>query len=411
MFDLLQTSKVNGETDSEKTLAESLVELTKPSQEFIFESYVDPKYKFAMKNIKMVSYLYILGDEYFTDLAEATKYLKDFAHDPDICNYVESDECNMAYMPHIHKVLTDSDDEAEIKYYWKTWREKNQQWGAKYLKNFVNLFKKAANLTNVEPLELWYKNYLDPNYLEDMEKVMQDLMPFYTKIHAYIRHYLNKKYGEDIVPRKGLIPHHLYYQVLIQNWNNENAIKPPYPDYTLPDFDLEVKNTVNRTEKTLLKIADEFFESLGFTFPDDDTFSDAVYDSDEENDKSGANDCKAQVYSQTPMYSISTDCPQINFRKFLQTHGWRTPSLFVLQKQELPFANFQSYNFEYPTGEAFILSASSPKHLHTLGIITEDELSSEQFIYNRLFKMVCSQCNIFYVLFACWFHSTCNLII
>lgn len=56
--------------------------------------------------------------------------------------------------------------------------------------------------------DFWIDAYEDDTFEEQVEKIMDQLMPLYKQLHAYVRYKLHKKYG-DIVDLKKPIPMHL----------------------------------------------------------------------------------------------------------------------------------------------------------------------------------------------------------
>uniref|UniRef100_T1GU10 Angiotensin-converting enzyme n=1 Tax=Megaselia scalaris TaxID=36166 RepID=T1GU10_MEGSC len=97
-------------------------------------------------------------------------------------------------------------------------------------------------------------------------------------------------------------------------------------------------------------------------------------------------DCKSDIFDITPHVYLKY-CKKVDFRKFLQAHGYMGSIHYALQKKELPFYYFSSYDLEYPVGEAVILSASTHKHLKSVGLLP-DVKYKDDVMMNRLFRMV-----------------------
>jgi len=77
-------------------------------------------------------------------------------------------------------------------------------------------------------------------------------------------------------------------------------------------------------------------------------------------------------------------CENVDFRTFLQAHGYLGRIHYAMEKKWLPAYYFDSYALEYPVGEAIILSASSPKHLLSLGMDFE---FTDDVLMNRMIRM------------------------
>lgn len=55
----------------------------------------------------------------------------------------------------------------------------------------------------------WRSWYESPSFVEDLEKIYQQLEPLYLNLHAYVRRALYRHYGERYVNLRGPIPAHL----------------------------------------------------------------------------------------------------------------------------------------------------------------------------------------------------------
>ena len=55
-----------------------------------------------------------------------------------------------------------------------------------------------------------WKEQLDVHMIEERTKEMyEDILPFYKMLHGFVRHRLNKFYGDEHVSKYGPIPAHL----------------------------------------------------------------------------------------------------------------------------------------------------------------------------------------------------------
>lgn len=97
-------------------------------------------------------------------------------------------------------------------------------------------------------------------------------------------------------------------------------------------------------------------------------------------------DCKSDIFDITPHVYLKY-CKKVDFRKLLQAHGYMGSIHYALQKKELPYYYFPSYDLEFPVGEAVILSASTHKHLKSVGLLP-DVNYKDDVMMNRLFRMV-----------------------
>ncbi len=89
---------------------------------------------------------------------------------------------------------------------------------------------------------------------EQVDELMEELMPLYAKIHAYVRHHLTRKYGPEVMPADGTIPAHLLGNMWAQQWSNVlNTVTElnPHPEVVPIDSEVNRKLKVRKTGKRL----------------------------------------------------------------------------------------------------------------------------------------------------------------
>ncbi|XP_075170478.1 angiotensin-converting enzyme-like [Haematobia irritans] len=368
-----------------KTIASELVDFSNEASEFDLEKINDPETKRALNNIRESADLFILGDEYFTTFAMALVALETLASDKDIepymggANMPNQDDSEIAYYPDIQRIVATTNDPAELKYYWDAWREKNTVWSAVNFYTIIEAMKKSAELLDRPVLDLYYSGYNVEEFLKEMDRVMEELKPTYQQMHAFIRRELHKKYGSDVIDENGPIPHHLFEQVLAQAWKEGSIIEDYFPFKELPAYDGFVKNF---NSKKMLNDSQDFYKSLGFSDLDEDFLKNRIKEEDESESLNG---CRDNIMDITPKVYMEY-CRKVDFRKFMQMHGYVGRIHYAQEKKNLPAFFFHAYDLEYPVGEAVILSASTPKHLQTIGL-AKDFKFTEKTLMNRLFRM------------------------
>lgn len=368
-----------------KMIAQELVEIAQEAADFDIKKVQDPVLQKALQNLRKSSNLFVLGEEYFTSLLINLASLKQLSTDKDIepykggINQPNQDDSALAYYPDIMKRFQKSNDAEELQYYWETWREKNLIWSSVNFYTIVEAFQKAGKELDIPVLELYFSGYDNKEFIKEMEKVMEELLPAYKQLHAFIRSELNEKYGSEVVDPNGPIPDHLFEQVRAQAWKEGSIIEKYFPFKELPPYDGFVKDYDAKKE---IKEAQNFYKSLGFSDLDEDFTKNQLKEQDEE---ANSGDCHADIFDLTPkVYMLY--CEKVDFKKFMQMHGYLSRYHYAQEKKNLPSYFFDSYDLEYPVGEAVILSACTPKHLQTIGLAKNFEFT-EKILTNRLFRM------------------------
>merc|ERR1711881_167793 len=146
---------------------------------------------------------------------------------------------------------------------------------------YVELNNKAAVLNGFrDTAELWMEPYETDNFDKQMEKLWQTILPYYEKLHAYIRRKLFNKFGEKVINLQGPIPAHLLGDLWAQNFRGIYDIAEPYsqanplPDAT-PGMIAQGWNETDMfqaggdffTDMGLMPLPEEFWSGSVITYP------------------------------------------------------------------------------------------------------------------------------------------------
>ena len=124
--------------------------------------------------------------------------------------------------------------------------------------------KGARELGFADTGAMWRSKYdMPPDaFAKELDRLWNQVRPFYVSLHAYVRNRLREKYG-DIVPAAGPIPAHLLGNMWAQSW--ENIYPLVAPKDADPGFDLtEILKKRNTDDRQMVKYGEQFFTSLGF---------------------------------------------------------------------------------------------------------------------------------------------------
>ena len=171
----------------------------------------------------------------------------------------------------IEKILAESRDAAQLLDVWRGWHTISVPMRPKY-QRFVELANKGAReLGFTDTGAMWRSKYDMPPeaFAKEVERLWEQLKPFYVSLHAYVRWKLREKYG-DAVPANGPIPAHLLGNIWAQDWSNVYSLVAPKD--ADPGFDLtKILKAKNPDAKEMVRYGERFFTSLGFA-PLPDTF-------------------------------------------------------------------------------------------------------------------------------------------
>jgi peptidyl-dipeptidase A len=164
----------------------------------------------------------------------------------------------------ITQILAENRDSKRLLEVWEGWHTISIPMKKDYAR-FVELSNKgAAALGFADTGAMWRSKYDMPPeaFSKELDRLWEQLRPFYISLHAYVRHRLREKYGA-MVPQKGPIPAHLLGNLWQQDWSNV------YP-LVAPAGSSEGVNLTERLKQKkiepleMVRIGERFFTSLGF---------------------------------------------------------------------------------------------------------------------------------------------------
>jgi peptidyl-dipeptidase A len=160
--------------------------------------------------------------------------------------------------------MATSRDTDELLDAWRGWRTVAPPMREKY-RRFAELGNAGARGLGFDDLgALWRSGYDMPAaaFAAEIDRLWEQVRPFYEALHCHVRARLAEVYGSDLVTPDGLIPAHLLGNMWAQDWTNiYDLVGPGDSD---PGFDvtalLEAQN-VDALE--MVRYGERFFTSLG----------------------------------------------------------------------------------------------------------------------------------------------------
>ena len=172
-------------------------------------------------------------------------------------------------------IIDNSRDPAELLKAWEGWRNIGKPMKDMYLR-MVEIGNQGANDLGYDGLtDLWFSQYDMPaeEFLDETDRVWDELKPLYDALHCHVRDELSNYYGEEIVAKTGSLPAHVLGNMWGQSWSNiYDLVYTPESISSSSDINLTnilIEKDIDEIE--MVKIAENFFISLGFE-PLSDTF-------------------------------------------------------------------------------------------------------------------------------------------
>ena len=165
----------------------------------------------------------------------------------------------------LSRVMASSRDAEALKAAWIGWRGIAPPM-RKNFRRYVDLANQGArSLGFSDTGAMWRAKYDMPPeaFVEELERLWEQVRPFYLSLHAYVRQRLRAHYGPEVVPADGPIPAHLLGNMWAQTWSNIFPLVAPQE--TDPGFDLtEILQSRKTTPRQMVTYGEGFFSSLGF---------------------------------------------------------------------------------------------------------------------------------------------------
>ncbi|XP_055932032.1 angiotensin-converting enzyme-like [Argiope bruennichi] len=294
----------------------------------------------------------------------------------------------MTYDKDIVEIFASSRDPKELEYYWLEFRKET---GEKY----KDLFLKSIKEDNKEAKDFGYKNkaehnvakYEDKEFLQNMAKEMEKILPLYKQIHAYVRKKLRDFYKNEDIPKDGPIPAHLLGNMYGQNWVNIFPIVKPYPKSGgLPN----VTKAMLRKKMDPLDLfimAERFFASIGLKKMTPYFWRRSVITKLDGREM----DCHASAHDffDGKNFRIKM-CTQVNSENLEVIHHEMGHIEYYMHYSHLPLVFRSSANpgFHEAIGDAISLSVLTPSYFRQVGLLKKSEIKKdEKFTINYLMEI------------------------
>ena len=271
-------------------------------------------------------------------------------------------------------IVDNSRNPEELLKAWHGWHEIGKPMKPMYMR-MVDIGNQGARDLGYQGLsDLWFSKYDMPadDFLNETDRVWEEVKPLYDALHCHVRAKLNEHYGDDVVPKSGPLPVHLLGNMWGQSWSNI---------YDLVYTEESQQNSVDVTkiigekglnEIEMVEYAEDFFLSIGFE-PLPDTFWERSLFV-KPRDRSVV--CHASAWNLDPANNDLRIkmCIQKNEEDFVTIHHELGHIFYYQAYNHLPtlFQGGANDGFHEAFGDLLTLSIT-PDYLTQIDFITEEE--------------------------------------
>ncbi|XP_036428070.1 angiotensin-converting enzyme [Colossoma macropomum] len=281
--------------------------------------------------------------------------------------------------PDLNRIMAESRDYDELLFAWQGWRNASGRELRQSYERYVELANLAARSNgHADNGAFWRSLYETPTFEEDLEALWKDLQPLYLNLHTYVRRALFKKYGAKHINLKGPIPAHLLGNMWAQTWSSIMDLVMPYPEATQIDV-TQAMITNGWNALRMFNESERFFTSLGLMAMPDEFWQKSMLE--KPTDREVVCHASAWDFYNRKDFRIK-QCTVVNMDDLITVHHEMGHVQYFLQYKEQPisFRDGANPGFHEAIGDVLALSVSTPKHLHSIGLLDKVEDNQESTI-------------------------------
>tara|TARA_B100000768_G_scaffold182045_1_gene208794 strand:- start:3112 stop:4926 length:1815 start_codon:yes stop_codon:yes gene_type:complete len=260
---------------------------------------------------------------------------------------------------------------------WTGWHEIGKPMKPMYMR-MIEIGNQGSQDLGFDGLsDLWFSKYDMPaeKFLEETDRIWEEVKPLYEALHCHVRSKLNDEYGDEVVSLNGPLPVHILGNMWGQSWSNIYDLVYTEPKENKSINVTEIIKDRELTEIQMVEYAEDFFLSIGFeplpkTFWERSLF---VKPLDREVQ------CHASAWN---LDSANNDlrikmCIEKNEEDFITIHHELGHIFYYQAYNHLPtlFQGGANDGFHEAFGDLLTLSIT-PDYLKNIGFITSEEAES-----------------------------------
>ena len=295
---------------------------------------------------------------------------------------------------------------------WAGWHATSKPIRADY-QRFVELTNEGASELGYANLgELWRAGYdMSPAEFDaEVERLWGQVEPLYEALHCHVRAKLNAKYGDETVPKEGLIPAHLLGNMWAQQWSNIYPLVEPYQGVGSLDVTGALKAQREAAYKKLLaefkgkptpldlaalqhkadaaqavamtQVAEDFYTSLGFPKLPESFYAKSLLVQPRDRDVV----CHASAWDMNLQGDVRIkQCIEPDEDQFSTIHHELGHIYYYLMYNHLPplFQTGAHDGFHEAVGDTITLSLT-PEHLHKIGLVPAQKVDPKAVINSQM---------------------------
>lgn len=309
-----------------------------------------------------------------------------------VCNPRNPQEC-LLLEPGLDDIMATSTDYNERLWAWEGWRAEVGKQMRPLYEEYVVLKNEMARANNYEDYGDYWRgdyeaegadgyNYDGNQLIEDVERTFQEIKPLYEHLHAYVRTKLKDTYPSYISPT-GCLPAHLLGDMWGRFWTNLYPLTVPFGQKPNIDVTDAMVNQGWDAER-IFKEAEKFFVSVGLPHMTQGFWENSML----------VDPGDRKVVCHPTAWDLGKDdfrikmCTKVTMDNFLTAHHEMGHIQYDMAYATQPYLlrNGANEGFHEAVGEIMSLSAATPEHLKSIGLLPSDFQEDNETEINFLLK-------------------------
>ncbi|XP_067848526.1 angiotensin-converting enzyme 2 isoform X2 [Heptranchias perlo] len=298
--------------------------------------------------------------------------------------------------PELAILMAQSTDYNERLWAWEGWRVNVGRKLRPLYEEYASLKNKTAKLNGYQDYgDYWRGNYEThdegvygysrENLVTDVEQLLKEVMPLYKELHAYVRAKLRDTFGPERISSTGCLPAHLLGDMWGRFWGNLYPWSIPHPSQEEIDATpAMVKQGWNPNR--MFEEADRFFTSLGLQPMNSNFWNNSMIEQPTDGRKVV---CHPSAWDMGNGVDFRIKmCTKVTMEDFLTVHHEMGHIQYDMEYAIQPYLLRDGANegFHEGIGEIMSLSAATPKHLKSLGLLPASFIENDDIDINFLLK-------------------------
>ncbi|XP_049622745.1 angiotensin-converting enzyme 2 isoform X2 [Suncus etruscus] len=367
-------------------------EQSKIAQNFQLQNIQDPKIKLQLQALQQRGSSALTEDK-INRLNTILSNMSNIYSTGVVCRSNNTEEC-LLLEPGLDNIMATSNDYDERLWAWEGWRSEVGKKLRPLYEEYVDLKNEMARANNYTDYGDYWRGdyetegtsgleYSRDQLVKDVERTFAEIKPLYEHLHAYVRTKLIKLYPSHISPT-GCLPAHMLGDMWGRFWTNMYRWTVPFGQK--PNIDVtEEMVKQNWSADRLFKEAEKFFVSVGLPKMTEGFWNNSMLTEPEDGRKVV---CHPTAWDLGKGDFRIKMCTKVTMDDFLTAHHEMGHIQYDMAYAIQPYLlrNGANEGFHEAVGEIMSLSAATPKHLKSLGLLPPDFVEDNETEINFLLK-------------------------